>query len=89
MFSQKMLKPSKDKKTEKDLHGFSEILDQSKHEPNKLWVDQGRELYNNFMHKWLDCNDISMHSTRNEGKSIGDERFIRTLKGKNYKKNDS
>ena len=33
-----------------------------------------------------------MHSTRNEGKSIVAERFIRTLKGKIYKKmiaNDS
>ena len=32
------------------------------------------------MQKWLDDNDILMFSTRNEGKSVAAERFIRTLK---------
>ena len=30
-----------------------------------------------------------MYSIHNEGKSVVSERFIRTLKGKIYKKNDS
>ena len=30
-------------------------------------------------------NDIGMHSTHNEGKSVVDERFIRTFKNKMYK----
>ena len=30
-----------------------------------------------------------MYSVHNEGKSVVSERFIRTLKGKIYKKNDS
>ena len=30
-------------------------------------------------------NDIVMHSTHNEGKSIVAARFIRTLKNKNFK----
>ena len=34
----------------------------------------------------LDDKDISMYSTYNEGKSIVPEKFIRTLKGKIYKK---
>ena len=34
----------------------------------------------------LDDKDISMYSTYNEGKSIVAEKFIRTLKGKIYKK---
>ena len=38
------------------------------------------------MQKWLDDNDLSMYSTHNEGKPIVAERFIRTLKRKNYKK---
>ena len=27
-------------------HGFIGIINESKHQPNKLWVDQGKELYN-------------------------------------------
>ena len=32
--------------------------------------------------KWLSDDDINMHSTYNEGKSVVAERFIRTLKNK-------
>ena len=32
--------------------------------------------------KWLKDNDIKMYSTRNEGKSVFAERFIRTFKNK-------
>ena len=35
-------KPLKDKKGKTILHGFIEIVNESKHKPNKLWVDQGR-----------------------------------------------
>ena len=38
------------------------------------------------MQKWLDDNDILMFSTRNEGKSVVAERFIRTLKVTVFKK---
>ena len=41
------------------------------------------------MQKWSDDNNISMYSTHNEGKSVVAERFIRNLKDKIYKKNDS
>ena len=34
------------------------------------------------MQKWLDDNDILMYATRNEGKSVVAETFIRTLKSK-------
>ena len=53
--------------------------------PNKLWIDEGRELRNNLLQKWLDDNNILMYSTYNEGKSIVAERFIITLKSKIYK----
>ena len=66
-------------------NAFQNILDKSKRKPNKIWVDQGSELYNNHFLKWLKDNDISMSSTYNEGKSIVAERFIRTLKNKIYK----
>ena len=37
------------------------------------------------MKSWLQDNDIEMHSTRNEGKSVVAVRFITTLKNKIYK----
>ena len=86
------VKPSKDKKAEVVVHCFIEIVNESKHKSSKLWVDQGRKFYNNLVQKWLDDNDISIYSTHNEDKSVVTERFIRTLKGKIYKKltaNDS
>ena len=81
----------KDQKPKTVLHGFIEIVKESKRQPNKLWVDQGRELYNSPMQKWLDDN-ILIYSTHNKGKSVVSETFIKTLKGKIYNKmtaNDS
>ena len=37
------------------------------------------------MKSWLQDNDIEIHSTHNEEKSVVAERFIRTLKKKIYK----
>ena len=65
-----------------------EIVIESNRIPNKLWVDQGRELCNKIMQQWLDNNDISMYSTHNEGESVIVEIFIKILKAKIYK-NDS
>ena len=61
------------------------MIKQSNRKPNKIWVDQGGEFYNNVFKKWLSSNDIIMYSTFNEGKSVVAERFIRTLKNKLYK----
>ena len=41
------------------------------------------------MQEWLENNNILMYSTHNEGKSVIAERFLKTLKAKIYKKNDS
>ena len=65
-----------DKKVKTVRNGFIEIINKSKHQPNKLWSDQ----------KLLDDNDILMYSAHNEGKSVVVERFIETLEGKIYKK---
>ena len=46
---------------------------------------QSSEFYNNSFKKWLQDNNIVIHSTHNEGKSVVAERFIRTLKNKIYK----
>ena len=63
----------------------NKIIKQSNRKPNKIWVDQGGEFYNNVFETWLSDNDINMYSTYNEGKSVVVERFIRTLKNKLYK----
>ena len=77
--------PLKDKKGISIVNAFNKIIKQSKSKPNKIWVDQGGEFYNNVFEKWLSDNDINMYSTYNEGKSVVAERFIRTLKNKLYK----
>ena len=77
--------PLENKKGISVTNGFNKIIKQSNRKPNKIWVDQGREFYNNVFKKWLSDNDIIMYSTYNEGKSVVAERFIRTLKNKLYK----
>ena len=77
--------PLKDKKGISIVNAFNKIIKQSNRKPNKKWVDQGGEFYNNVFEKWMSDNDINMYSTYNEGKSVVAERFIRTLKNKLYK----
>ena len=52
----------------------------SKRKPNKIWVGQGSEFYNNAFKEFCKKNKIEMYSTYSEGKSVVTERFIRTLK---------
>ena len=77
--------PLKEKRAATIVNAFQSILNNSKRKPNKIWVDQGRECYNNVFKKWLNNKDIEMYSTYNEGKSIIVERFRKTLKHKIYK----
>ena len=42
----------KDKKAKTVLYSFIGIVNDSKRKPNKLWVDQGKELYNSLIQKW-------------------------------------
>ena len=82
------VKPLKDKEAKTVYHGFIEIVTEFKRKPNELWVDQGRDIYNNPMEKWLGDSGILMYSIHNDRKSVDAERFIKTLKVK-YIKNDS
>ena len=78
--------PLKDKKGSTIVNGFQKTLNNSKRNPNKIWVDQGSEFYNTHFKKLLKDNNIEMYSTHNEGNlSVVAERFIRTLKNKIYK----
>ena len=77
--------PLKDKKGISIVNAFHKIIKQSNRKPNKIWVDQGGEFYNNAFKKWLSDNNIIIYSTYNEGKSVVAERFIRTLKNRLHK----
>ena len=74
--------PSKDKKGVSIVNVFQSVLKKSNRKPSKIWVDEVGEFYNNSFKKWLKDNDIAMHSTHNEGKSVVAERFLRTIKNK-------
>ena len=67
------------------VNAFQSIFKKSDRKPNKIWVDQVSEFYNNVFKNFLKDNDISMYSPYKEGKSVLAERFIRTLKNKTYK----
>ena len=77
--------PLKDKKRITITNTFQKILDESNCKPNKICVDKSSEFYNRSRKSWLEQNDMEMYSTHNKGKSVVDERFIRTLKNKIYK----
>ena len=76
--------PLKDKKGMTIVNAFQKIISKGR-KPNKIWVDQGGEFYNNLLKRFLKINNIEMYSTYNEGKSVVAERFIRTLKNKIFK----
>ena len=76
--------PLKDKKRTSIVNAFQKIISEGR-KSNKIWVDQGSELYNNFFKYFLKTNNIEMYSTYSEGKSVVAKRFIRTLKNKIFK----
>ena len=76
--------PIKDKKGTSIVNAFKKIISEGR-KPNKIWVAQGSEIYNNSFKYFLKINNIEMYSTYNEGKFVVAERFIRTLKNKIFK----
>ena len=67
--------PLKDKRGISIVNAFQKIISEGR-KPNKIWVDQGSEFYNNSFKDFLKTNNIEMYSTYNEGKSVVSERFI-------------
>ena len=76
--------PIKEKKGVSIVNSFEKIISKER-KPNKIWVDQGSEFYNKPFQEFLKINNIEMYSAYNEGKSVVDERFMRTLKNKIFK----
>ena len=66
-------------------NAFKKCISKRQRKPNKIWVDQGSELYNQSFKDFLKINNIKMYSIFNEGKSVVAERFIRSLKNKIFK----
>ena len=48
--------PLKDKKGETVANAFKDVMKKSNRKPNKLWVDQGKEFYNQHMYSLRDTN---------------------------------
>ena len=71
--------PIKDKTGTSIVNTFNKIISKGR-KPNKIWVNKGREFYNNSFKDFLKIKNIEMYSAYNEGKSIVAEKFIRTLK---------
>ena len=53
--------PIKDKKGTSIVNAFQKIISKRR-KPNKIWVDQGREFYNNSFKDFLKINNVEMYS---------------------------
>ena len=73
--------PLKDKKGISIVNAFKKISLKER-KPNKIWIDQGSEFYNNAFKDFLKITSTEMYSTFNEGKSVVTERFIESVKNK-------
>ena len=56
--------PIKDKKGTSIVNAFKKIISKGR-KPNKIWVDQGSEFYNNSFKDFLKINKIETYSTNN------------------------
>ena len=65
--------PLKDKKELVLLMHFKKIISKRR-KPNKIWVDQGSEFYNQSFKDFLKINNIEIYSIFNEGKSVVSEK---------------
>ena len=80
-----LLKPLANKKGLTILDDFIGIVNKSKRKPYKLWINQEKQFYSNFMQKWLEDN-VLMYLKHNKATSVVAEIFIRTLNDRIYKK---
>ena len=74
--------PMKRKDAITTKNSLEKIMKVSKRQPNKLWVDRGKEFYN----KHVQSLPFEIYSTYNDGKAVVIERFNRTFKKYMFKK---
>ena len=77
--------PLKHKKGVTIVNAFQKIILEGR-KPNKIWVGQGSEFYNNSFKGFLKINNTEINSTYKEWKSVVAERVNRTLKSKIFKR---
>ena len=53
--------PFKNKKGNSIVNAFQKLISKGR-KPNKIWVDQGSEFYNNSFKDFLKINNIEMYS---------------------------
>ena len=76
--------PLKDKKGSSIVKAFQKLISKER-KPNRIWVHQGSEFYNQCFKNFLKINSIEIYSTFNEGISVIFETCFRTLKNKVFK----
>ena len=76
--------PLKEKRGISIINAFQKIISKGQ-QPNKIWVNQDGEFYNELFKRFLKINNIEMYSTYNEGKYVIAKRSIRMLKNKIFK----
>ena len=69
----------KDKKGTSIVNAFKKLMLKER-KPNKIWVDQGRELYNKSFKEFLKINNTEMYLTYNTMKE--NVLLLRDLKNK-------
>ena len=52
------------------VNAFQKIISEEQRKPNKIWVDQGNEFYNQSFKHFVKISNIEMYSTYNEGKYV-------------------
>ena len=93
------VKPLRNKKGETVVNALKEIFKESGRRPDKLWVDNGKEFYNQHMYKLFRYkkDDVGqkdengkylnkIYSTFNDEKAMVAERFNKTIKNKLFKR---
>ena len=53
--------PIKDKKGASIVNAFKKIISKGQRKPNKIWVDQGSEFYNQSFKDFLNINNIEIY----------------------------
>ena len=67
--------PVKDKKGTTIVNAFQNVLNNSKRKPNKIWVDEGSEFYNNVFKKWLNEQSNEKYPKFNVGDHVRISRY--------------
>ena len=75
--------PLKTKTGAEVADGFKKVFEEQT--PSRIWVDRGKEFFNQNVKKLLEKNGVMLYTTHNDLKSCVVERWNRTIKSKMWK----